>query len=282
MHTKPLNPLAKHFRQPAIYFKLPSNGSYWKEGSLDLPITGELAVYPMTARDEITLRTPDALLNGQGVVDVIQSCIPSIVNAWDMPSVDVDASLVAIRIASYGQTMELDAKCPHCNEEHKYGVDLTMVLPTMRCPNYSKKIEAGTLKIKLKPQNYFSSNQTDQLRFEEQRIVQALSDENVPEDTRVAEFGKHMKKIVDLNIKILLDSTDYIETDDGTIVTDKPYISEFYNNCETTTVQMIQDRLREYAQEAEFKPMETACNSCQKGFVIPLTFEYSRFFANGS
>ena len=31
--------------------------------------------------DEITFKTPDALLNGQATVDVIQSCIPNIKDA---------------------------------------------------------------------------------------------------------------------------------------------------------------------------------------------------------
>ena len=282
MDSKTLNPLAKHFRQPAIYFKLPSGGQYWKDGSLELPIIGEIPVFPMTARDEITLRTPDALLNGQGVVDVIQSCIPAIKNAWDMPSVDVDASLVAIRIASYGQSMDISTKCPHCSEENDYGVDLAMLLGTMTCPSYHKKVDAGNVKIKIKPQNYFSSNQTDQIRFEEQRIVQALSNDAIPEDVRLGEFSKHLQKIVDLNIKLLVDSTEYVETDDGTIVTDKNYINEFYDKCETAIVQSIQDKLRELSLEAEFKPMVTACHTCNEKFSIPLTFDYSRFFVKGS
>ena len=57
----PNNPLKQYFRQPAIYIRLPSQGKNYPEGSLNMPPTGELAVYPMTAIDEITYRTPDAL-----------------------------------------------------------------------------------------------------------------------------------------------------------------------------------------------------------------------------
>ena len=56
-----MNPLAKHFRQPAIYLQLPSGGKYWPDGSIDLPLNGQIPVYPMTTRDEISIRTPDAL-----------------------------------------------------------------------------------------------------------------------------------------------------------------------------------------------------------------------------
>ena len=96
------NPLAKHFRQPAIYIQLTSQGKFWPENTLELPVTGKIPVYPMTARDEITLRTPDALINGTSVVEVVQSCCPNIKDAWEMPSIDVDSTLIAIRIASFG------------------------------------------------------------------------------------------------------------------------------------------------------------------------------------
>ena len=76
------NPLTKFFRQPAIYLKLPSNGAFWPNDAIELPLTGEIPVYPLTTKDEIILRTPDALLNGEGVVEVIQSCCPSIKDAW--------------------------------------------------------------------------------------------------------------------------------------------------------------------------------------------------------
>ena len=108
------NPLAKFFRQPAIFIKLPSRGKWWDEGALENTENGELPVYSMTTKDEVLLKTPDALLNGQGVVDVIQSCIPNIKNAWKMPSVDVDTVLIAIRIATFGNKMSFDSR----SEEH--------------------------------------------------------------------------------------------------------------------------------------------------------------------
>ena len=97
--TQSANPLRQYFRQPAIYLRLPTSGDHWPEGSINIPPNGELPVLPMTAIDEITYRTPDALFNGQAVVDVIQSCVPSIKNAWAAPAPDINALLTAVRIA---------------------------------------------------------------------------------------------------------------------------------------------------------------------------------------
>ena len=61
------NPLRQYFRRPAVHVKLPSGGLDYPEGVIDMPPSGELPVYPMTAIDEITARTPDALYNGVAV-----------------------------------------------------------------------------------------------------------------------------------------------------------------------------------------------------------------------
>ena len=45
------NPLKKYFRQPKLYINLPSKGKFYPAGSLNMPETGELPVFPMTAKD---------------------------------------------------------------------------------------------------------------------------------------------------------------------------------------------------------------------------------------
>ena len=117
-------------RQPKLYITLPSNGMYWPKGSLEVTETGEFPVYSMTAKDELTLKVPDALLNGQGIVDVIQHCIPNIRNAWAIPNIDLDVILIAIRIATYGDQMKLPIKFGET--EYDYQLDLRYVLDSLQ------------------------------------------------------------------------------------------------------------------------------------------------------
>ena len=109
------NPLSGFFRQPKIYVRLPSKGKFYPDGSLDASADGQYPVYAMTAKDELMFKTPDALLSGQSTVELIKSCIPAILDPWSMPSIDLDFALIAIRIATYGDKMEVGCNCPHCN-----------------------------------------------------------------------------------------------------------------------------------------------------------------------
>ena len=275
------NPLSKYFRQPAIYLKLPSNGKYWPPGSLDLPINEEIPVYPMTARDEITLRTPDALMSGTGVVEVIKSCCPNIVDPWSMPSIDVDTTLIAIRVASYGHDMDLDVNCPHCQAENNFALDLRLLLANTPKPDYTNPVTTHNLKIILKPQKFTEINKTNTVNFEETRLVKAIGDQAIPEEERIRQVNESMKRLLDLSIEAATNSTESIEVD-GQSVTDRKFIKDFYNNAEGSIIRDVQKRLVELSNEADLVPQRTNCTSCTKEFVVPIEFDYSNFFATGS
>lgn len=282
MDTKPTNPLAAHFRQPAIYFKLPSQGKFWGDG-LNLPPMGDIPVYPMTAKDEITLRTPDALLNGQGVIDVIHSCCPNVLDAWQMPSLDVDALLIAIRIASYGNEMPFESTCPHCSEENNYDVDLMHLLDGISPPDYTVKLTHSGVRIKLQPQRYRSLNETNQINYEEQRTLTLLSDSTLTEEEKLVQYKNHLQRLVDLNTKILVDSTEYIEiVASNTIVSDPAHIAEYFENCEAEVCKAIRDQLEEFGKQGGVPPIPVNCGACTKPYTVPLTFDYSSFFETGS
>jgi len=282
--TASSNPLSKYFRQPAIYMKLPSGGRFWADNALELPVNGEIPVYPMTARDEVSLRTPDSLMNGQGVVDVIQSCCPNVKGAWAMPSVDVDAVLIGIRIASYGNEMDLDTVCPFCQSENNHALDLRSILDTIVCPDYVKKIEVNDLKIKVKPQQFATINKQNSISFEEQRMLEALEKSDLTAEERASRVAESMSKLLEISIDTVTNCTELIELDDGSIVNNVEYIREFYNNVDSSVVRAVQKRLGEINAEAEIKARKVACTNadCAKEYEIPLEFDYANFFVKGS
>lgn len=279
MDQKPTNPLSKHFRRPVLYFKLPSGGRYWPNDALDLPVTGEIPVYPMTTADEITLKTPDALINGTGMVSVIQSCCPNIRDAWKMPSIDVDPVLIAIRIASYGTNMEINSTCPACNESHEFNTDLTTLITQVKCPNFDTPVEFDGLKFKLQPQEYFIINSNSIVTLEQQRIIDTINNSDLDDKAKAASVAVSMKKLLEASTDLLVKSTEYIETEDGTRVKEPQYIKEFYDNAESRVTKVIEARLEEIAKEGALPMLDLKCTNCEHEYQNSLNFDYSRFFA---
>jgi len=280
MDNSTSNPLFKHFRQPAIYFKLPSGGRYWPEGSLNLTVTGEIPIYPMTARDEITLRTPDALLNGQGVVDVIQSCCPNIINAWQMPSIDLDPIIIAIRIASYGNDMDIASVCPSCEHDNEHTMNLQYMTANMRMPDYSE-FTAGGLQFKLKPQPYLLANKQNMMQFEEDKLLRVINDQNLDDDAKLVQFNMHLARMVEISLLALANSTDYIKSDDQ-VITNTDFIIEYYQNCDAATVKTVRENIDKINEQANYTRVDVKCESCDHAYKVNMTFDYASFFAQSS
>ena len=272
------NPLSGHFRQPSVFMKLPSGGRYWQSGSISIPANGEIGIMPMTTKDEIMLRTPDALMNGQGVVSVIESCVPAINNAWAMPSIDVDAVLIAIRMATYGEEMDMESKCPNCDTENRHQFGLGQILMRVRSPNYNETIDIDGIIIKFKPVNYLQSTQNNIARFEEQKIIQLINNDDIDGDTRKAQLDIHLQKIIASNIEQLTNNTESITTENGDVVDNKAFISEFYDKSSNNVIKTVQKKLREFSDIAGLPPTRVMCEGCEKEYDLAVNFDYANFF----
>src|SRR6056300_1531012 len=164
--TENNNPLNKYFRQPAIYVSLPS-GTAYPPHVVTPAQTGELGVMPMTAKDEIRFKTPDALMNGQGVVDVIQSCVPDIKDAWQIKSYDLDTILIAIRIATYGETMEINFNVPGANQSVAHTINLPSLLDEISRNNITNEFSLKDgLNITVRPLTYKDMTDTSLQTFQ--------------------------------------------------------------------------------------------------------------------
>lgn len=271
------NPLFKHFRQPAIYLKLPSQGKFYPSDTLDLSVTGDIPIYPMTVKDELTLKTPDALMNGAGMVDVIRSCCPSIKDPWTIPAVDLDTILIAIRLASYGTGMDISATCPACKEVSEHTVNLTTLLENITPVNYSEQPKIDNLVFKFKPQTFKDVNNLNIVTFEERRLVNNVVDSDISDEEKKRLFDESFKKITDLNVTMLINSIESIEVD-GTNVNDPIMIKEFLDNCSRQTYTAIKDKIQELMDRNKIKPFNVTCGSCQKEHNVDLVFDQANFF----
>ena len=120
------NPLLDRIKMPGETFALPSGGLFYTNGELDdSVVNAEVHVHPMTAIDEILLKTPDLLFSGQAISQVFNHCIPQISKPMELLAKDVDFLLICLRKVSFGDMMELEYE-HYCKEAklHHYMVNL--------------------------------------------------------------------------------------------------------------------------------------------------------------
>ena len=279
------NPLNKYYRQPAIYISLPSKGKYYTAESYQATETGEIPVMPMTAKDEMAFKTPDAMINGQATVDVIKSCCPNILDPWQLTNYDLDTVLLGIRIATYGETMDMNATVPVVNEQIGHTVNLPALLESVKNIEIrdSFKTESG-FEVFVKPLSYKQTTEAQVKTFEQQKIVAAVGQSSLTDEQKSQKFAEAHKALTDLNFQLLSTSFEKIITPDGQVVQDQNQIKEFLNNADTKTVTDLQNKMLEIRNQAQVKPikLKSTDEQIKKGapvsFEVPLTFDNSNFF----
>lgn len=270
------NPLKQYFRRPALFISLPSKGKYYPQGAIDTEGSGELPVYPMTAIDEITSKTPDALFNGAAVVEIIKSCVPAIKDPWSIPATDIDTILVGIRTASNGNDLDVETTCPKCSETSKYGANLVQLLSTINPKGYDETFKIGELVFRFKPLSYKKINDGNMAQFELQREVSLL--QNIDDATqRVTQSNVIMKKLTEMNIELISNTIESI-TLPNEVVTNIDFIREYLQGCDRNTFDSIRQHVIKIREAVNIKPLKIKCIACAHEYEQPLILNVSDFF----
>lgn len=270
------NPLRQHFRRPSIYLKLPSEGRYYPPEAIDLPENKEIPIYPMTAIDEITSKTPDALFNGIAVVEIIKSCAPNIKDPWSIPAIDLDAVLIAIKAASGGSELDIESECPKCNHKSDYSINTAGLLANISKPNYEVPIEINELIVRFNPLSYKTVNKINLLQFELEKKLKNVS-EIEDKDVRSNSMTSAIKELADIGIELITETIQSITTN-VVSVTEKHHINEFLKNCDKQTYETIRQTVINLRQDSELKPLRIKCGNCSHEYEQSLAFNITDFF----
>lgn len=271
-------------RQPKIYIRLPSGGQYWEPGAIEIPENGEFPVYSMTAQDELTLKIPDALMNGQAVVDVIQHCVPNIKNAWACPNLDLDVILIAIRIATYGEKMSVPIKVG--TYEAEYDLDLRILLHQLNGQITWDPVVpiSDDLTVYVKPINYRVMSDSAMQTFETQKLIQLAANDSIPDEQKLETFKESFAKLNRLTIGVINNSVFQVDSAAGQ-VNNKLHIQEFMNNVDKATFAKIKDHIDRLREVNSIKPLTIPVTDemreqgvTQETIEYPISFDPSNFF----
>ena len=284
--TENTNPLSKYYRQPAVYIKFPSGGNYPPQ-VLERSPNGEYPVLPMTAKDELAFKTPDAMMNGQATIDVIKSCIPNIKDPWQLVSYDMDTILIAIRIASYGEKMDLNTTVPVANETMTHSINLPDLLDRLSQVKITNscKLKDG-LEITVRPLIYKQIIDSQIRTFQQQRIyMQVQQSTTMSDEEKTQKFTDSFNMLTELNSALLLNNIEKITLPDGKqSVSDPAQIKDFIENAESKLTKEIEEELSKIRLQGAVPPiqMQATEEQIKKGapanYTIPITFDNSNFF----
>ena len=276
--ANPNSPLNKYKREPKLYIDLPSKGEYYPPGSLESAT--ELPVYSMTARDEIAVKTPDALFSGHSTVSIIQRCIPGIKNAWAMPMIDVEYCLAAIRLASYGADLNLEGECPECKESNSYTVNLQTIIDYFLTLEYSRKVTVEDLEFYIRPLTYKENSALQKQMFNYQRQivqhVQNIEDEN----TQAEELQKIYDSLANVRVNAVVMAIEKVIID-GEEETDKDTIANFVDQNDKKFFQAVAELVGNNNEIWDIPNADVVCPSCNHNYSTNTNLDYSNFFALG-
>jgi hypothetical protein len=212
------------------------------------------------------------------MVNLIKSCIPSIVYPRAIPMSDFDSILIAIKMASMGNNTDVDTTCPSCKEENNFTADLGRLLSSIKQPDYDKAFTINDLTIYFKPLNYNQVSENSLWQVEQQQTINRISvDPNSTDAEKSAKLNEVWLEITRATINIVAMNIDTIKTTDA-VVRDNNQIREFLHNCPQDLYTAIKDQVTAIKDQSALQPLHITCSDCKHEYDQPFVLDQSNFF----
>jgi len=281
-HTPAPNPLSKWMRQPEIYIKLPSQGYFSENNDYELSVDNELGIAPMTTSDDILLKSPEGLLNGESMATVIQSCAPGIKNVKKLPAPDIDAILIGIRLVTYGDEMDFEVQCPECQTTNNYSTSLRYALENISLlePSYPIKLN-NELTVFIRPFYYEDSVKEALQRYHEAQALTLLAEADLEDLEKTKKYTESITKISDLMTQLCASCViKVIDPNNNEIKATREDVFQWVKNLSKQDAQKITDKVTEINNTGVNKEVSITCTNeeCKHEWKSEISFDPSYFF----
>lgn len=273
------NPLIAAYRKPALYIALPSGGKHYPVAP-KLSIDNELAIYAMTARDELITKTPDALFNGEATISLIRSCCPDIDDPNTIPVNDLLVILIGIRQASYGKNIDIDITCPECSYENQLTVDANRLLSKTdtSAKETSVKLESG-FKITCKPYTLRDRTLLQVQQIKQAKMIDSLVTSTVDDQQRQEMFGKTFVEIAELTVTLITNSIVSVQAPESSdVITDSETIKEWLQSITRKDYDVIKSKVEELSEDGVSTTFTAGCQECNHKWETEVDLDIANFF----
>jgi len=282
-----MNPLQPYFRKPQVYITLPSQGRWYKPQDITLTADNELAIYGMTARDDVLLNTPDAMLNGEALKKVIANCVPDVHNINALVTPDLEAIFLGMKVASGDGTMEINRVCPQCGNECSWDLQCQPILDgqTMIDHQDGCVILDQTLEVHVKPYDFRQRGIFIQREYHEERAIRQWETLN-PEsnDLQKAQvMAQAVDNIAQLTVALVSASISHIKIlDSGETVDNPEYITEWLQSASRAQAEAIISAVDQLNKCGPNKNLDVECNKCNHMWQETVSYDPISFFVKRS
>lgn len=273
------NPLIQAYKKPSLFIPLPSKGNYYKKKP-KLSIDNELAVYAMTARDELITKTPDALFNGEATISLIKSCCPDIEDPESMPVNDLLVILVGIRQASYGREIDIDVKCPKCEYQNQLQLDASVMLSTVKTDPIDPSVTLPSeFKIICNPYTLTDRTLLQVQQVKQSKMIQGLASEKLDDVARQELFGKTFVEIAELTVDLITNAIQSVQGKDTDVITDKETIREWLQTITKADYDAIKAKVEQLSESGLETQFNASCQDCGHTWKTGVDLDIANFFA---
>lgn len=273
------NPLRQYFRQFKMYLRLPSGTSYYTPEVISFTEQGEVGILPMTGNDEIALKNPDALLNGEALITVLTSCVPALKQPRALLTNDIDTLITAIRYATYNESLETQLICPKCSHENLFKIDLQYALDNMTEleEEYMVHLDSGVT-VFVKPYTFPDLLRGLRAEFEQTKLSRAMASETLSDAQRSEILVKAFKDLSVNRYELMLSGIiKVIDEANSVNVTDKSFIKEFLQNIDKKSVDKIHDLIKKINLIGIRRTFTAICEKCDHHWESEIDFNPVNF-----
>lgn len=271
------NPLQNFFRKPKLSVLLPSRGRWYPKNSLSKTTVD---IYPMTAADDLRFKTNEVLLNASAVTELIQSCVPDITDPEQMPVLDLDVILLAIRQASYSATIKASVSVPNTNLTMSLDLEIQDLIQNFANASelWDEQLtlineQDEKLTVILRPVSLKSMFSVTKSLIRQQQATAEITMSSKQNDEKIAELDDQMKSLSAVTINMVTDSISEIRNAEGLSIKNAGEIRQFLNQLDLAYFKAIQKHIEDQKALISFKPMQITSSAEQIAAGAPETWE---------
>ena len=273
--------------RPGIFVRLPSGGKFYRNPPR-LTVDGEVEVKPMTAIDEMNLKNPDGLLNNESLISVIRECVPAFPVPEEVLAPDLDAVMVGLSVATYGEFQNFDVKCSHsdCGEEAVIRKNMMEMLRSFKSIADDPSVDVGEMRVFIQPYSLRARQMISDIMMNAQRAAYELQrrHEEGAEESAIDQIKSEMAEMVQSMTRKMFSSLSEavvaVETD-GQRIGDRSDIAEWVEILAAPDARRLRDAVADLGVVMDMSHT-FSCKKCGRESTVEVETNPANFFGENS